>query len=107
VAGTVLVKDIVPGAEGSSPEHFTLAGKRLLFTARDRQHGHELWQSDGTPEGTLMLKDLRSGAAGAYPRQFTSVADAVFFIADDEAGTPRLWTITAAGTIAAIRSTAP
>lgn len=42
-AGTAPVQDIAPGACSSSPQHFTISGEHLFFTANDNQHGRELW----------------------------------------------------------------
>ena len=64
-AGTVLVKDIMPGAEGSLPGGsgggysgpFTDSGGTLSFEANDLVHGGELWRErrdrggDGPGEG--------------------------------------------------------
>jgi ELWxxDGT repeat protein len=61
-AGTKLVKDIYPGAEGSVPWSESNggmargAGRTLLFKARDGRHGWGLWKSDGTRAGTKPVK---------------------------------------------------
>src|SRR6266446_1250777 len=47
-AGTVLVKDINPGASGSTPKNLTNINGTLWFAANDGSHGTELWKSDGT-----------------------------------------------------------
>lgn len=74
-AGTVMVKDTVPGPMGlttcsllEGPSVFddcepTLIATddALLFTGVDIDHGHELWRSDGTAEGTAFVADLRPG----------------------------------------------
>jgi ELWxxDGT repeat protein len=41
--GTVLVKDINPGASGSSPTNLIVGNNMLLFAADDGVHGQELW----------------------------------------------------------------
>ncbi|MBI1382051.1 MAG: hypothetical protein GC161_13315 [Planctomycetaceae bacterium] len=61
-AGTVLVKDVWPGAPGSDPAGFTFAGGFLYFTAYTPATGRELWKSDGTDAGTVLVKDLWPGS---------------------------------------------
>src|SRR5690349_17064147 len=46
-AGTVLLKDVLAGAESSNPRSMIAAGARLFFVADDGAHGAELWTSDG------------------------------------------------------------
>lgn len=62
-AGTVLVKDIVPGSQASDPAGLTLGGTSLWFTAQTAAAGRELWKSDGTGNGTVLVKDVWPGAA--------------------------------------------
>jgi ELWxxDGT repeat protein len=42
-AGTALVKDINPGANGSFPGQFINVNGTLFFTADDGVHGAEFW----------------------------------------------------------------
>lgn len=53
--GTVLVKEIRAGLQGSDPEDLLVSNGLLFFTANDGTNGRELWRSDGTPEGTFRL----------------------------------------------------
>jgi ELWxxDGT repeat protein len=74
-AGTVLVKDLKPGAGhryGDGPTELTDVGGRLFFAARDGIHGSELWASDGTTDGTAMIKDVNQGGAFRVARHGTS-----------------------------------
>lgn len=57
-AGTRMVKDINPGAAGSSIVYLTRLGDKVLFTANDGVYGNEPWVSDGTEAGTFMIKDI-------------------------------------------------
>ena len=64
-AGTVLFKDIRPGAVSSGLELLCSINQFLFFMANDGVHGFEFWRSDGTEAGTVMLKDIRPGAESA------------------------------------------
>src|SRR5262249_13828879 len=95
-AGTVLVKDIFPGWQGSGPSNLTNVNGTLFFTANMR----ELWKSDGTAAGTVLLKDTGSGYLAL--RNFTNVNGTMFFTNDTDYYThgTELWRSdgTAAGT---------
>ena len=72
-AGTVLVKDINPGA-GSSlslfvPRGLTAGSNRLFLFADDGVHGPEPWGSDGSDAGTILLADLNPGPPGSFVGQ--------------------------------------
>jgi ELWxxDGT repeat protein len=92
-AGTVLVKDIRPGAYDSTPRSLTGAGGTLFFTARDGVHGRELWKSDGSEDGTVLVKDILPGVGHSYhaPSYLTNVQGTLFFSADDGTTGQELW----------------
>jgi ELWxxDGT repeat protein len=55
--GTWMVKDLVPGGNGSHPRHFTAVGDLMFFVAGyEYDRKDELWVTDGTSEGTIQLK---------------------------------------------------
>jgi trimeric autotransporter adhesin len=91
--GSGFVRDIYPGAEGSSPTVLTSIGDSLLFTATDGVNGRELWQSDGTFAGTHMLSDIAPGAIGGLDYGFDIVKSGgtVFFAANDLVNGIELW----------------
>ncbi|XXF80127.1 hypothetical protein P2318_10360 [Myxococcaceae bacterium GXIMD 01537] len=61
-AGTHLVKDILPGAQGAIPSSdsvtFLPAGGFVYFGIYDPARGAALWRSDGTDAGTTLVKDF-------------------------------------------------
>lgn len=60
--GTKLVKDIEPGANGSSIAYLTALGNgKAIFKANTDVYGGELWVTDGTTKGTKLLKDINPG----------------------------------------------
>jgi MYXO-CTERM domain-containing protein len=73
-AAPYIVKDVRPGAAGSSPSRIAALGNDILFFADDGVNGNELWKSDGTPAGTAIVKDLNAGAASGSTLQFANVS---------------------------------
>jgi ELWxxDGT repeat protein len=82
-AGTVLVKDIVPGPDPSSPANLYAIGSTLYFTADTSGVGRELWKSDGTSPGTVLLKDILAGPASGSPGDVAALGSVLFFRARD------------------------
>lgn len=81
--GTVLVKDINPGTDGSGPKNFTIYNNMLYFSANNGENGNELWRTDGTEKGTLMVKDIYKTAAGSNPEWLTVYNGLLYFRAQD------------------------
>lgn len=52
-----------PGVGGGYPTGFTIVGNKLFFSMW-KDHGRELWVSDGTAVGTFEVIDLLPGANG-------------------------------------------
>lgn len=84
--GTKLIKDNMPGAEGSFPSVFTAFGDGIIFAASGAGYtgDQEPWFSDGTEAGTYRIADVRPGPgspshllADSYPRFFTTFYKAV------------------------------
>jgi ELWxxDGT repeat protein len=89
-AGTMLVKDIAPGATGSNPQYLTAMGSSLYFTADDGVSGIELWKTDGTTAGTVMVKDIRASGS-ADPRYLFANNGFLYFGANDGVNGLELW----------------
>ncbi len=81
--GTVIVKDINPGPDGSSPGGFIIFNNTLYFGADDGTNGDELWKSDGTSEGTVIVKDINSGPNNSSPSHFFVSGNNLYFSARD------------------------
>src|SRR5262249_39814620 len=91
--GTVLVRDINPGAAGPGLAWFTVLGSRLFFTAGVPDTGRELWASDGTLAGTVLVHDILPGPAGSDPQFLTAVGARLLFPADDGVHGRELWVL--------------
>ena len=67
-------------------------GYKAYFTAKDAEHGEELWVSDGTKEGTMMVKDIYPGSTSSNVLYLTRFNDKVVFqaTANDDDGA-ELW----------------
>ncbi|HYL06366.1 MAG TPA: ELWxxDGT repeat protein [Thermoanaerobaculia bacterium] len=96
-AGTLLVRDLAAGLEGSMPSAFTVAGQHLYFTAHDPLHGSELWESDGTAAGTRLVQDIQPGPAGSFPGGMTPAGGLLYFAADDGLSGTELWALPLTG----------
>jgi ELWxxDGT repeat protein len=100
--GTVLVKDLFPGAGRSEINNLTDFNGRVLFTARSPTPGrsYTLWSSDGTGAGTHPFLDA-SGNELDHVTTLVKSSGAVYFPARTAATGMELWKSdgTAAGTI--------
>ncbi|MEO7081591.1 MAG: ELWxxDGT repeat protein [Flavobacteriales bacterium] len=67
-AGTYLLKDINPGADGSTPYYFMYWQGRAFFSAENGVDGFQLWSSDGTEVGTQVELDINNinGLSASY-----------------------------------------
>jgi ELWxxDGT repeat protein len=89
--GTVRVKDIRPGSNGSYPNALMDLNGTLLFSADDGTHGIELWKSDGTAASTVLVGDIQPGSVSSSPTSLTNVIGTLFFTADDGIHGRELW----------------
>ena len=90
-AGTVMVRDIAPGAGTSAPYWLTVVGTTLFFTANEGANGQELWKSDGTAAGTVMVKNIAAGSAWSSPRDLANAGSVLYFSADDGTTGREMW----------------
>ncbi len=90
-AGTVRVKDIRAGANGSAPSSLTNAAGTLYFAAYNETFGNEVWTSDGTDAGTMLVEDITGNANSADPAEITSVGDRLFLTASNDVFGRELW----------------
>lgn len=102
VTGTRLLKDLLPGPNGSFPRSLAVMNGRVFFAADNGGgSGRELWETDGTAAGTLLLKDVEPGAGASSPEELTAIQGTLFFSAETVGRGRELWVSdgTAAGTV--------
>ena len=102
-AGTVMVKDIFPGAKGSNPTGLANVNGTLYFAASNTDFNRDLlWRSDGTEGGTVLVADINPDGDASPPREFRRIGSSIHFFANATRFTSStgLWTTdgTAAGT---------
>ncbi|KAA6439302.1 DNRLRE domain-containing protein [Dyadobacter flavalbus] len=57
-AGTVLVSDVVAGANSSNPEQFTNVNGTIFFVTSSSDRVHSLWKTNGTAATTTKIRDF-------------------------------------------------
>jgi ELWxxDGT repeat protein len=78
--------------EAANPNVKSIFKDRLYFIAADKDHGLEMWSTDGTPSGTMMLKDINPGQDGSGPIEHSFViGDQLFFTANDGSHGEEWW----------------
>ncbi len=101
VAGTVLFKDLYPGATGSFPSAFTVANGKLFFMGNGVDGERRLYVSDGTPGGTIIIRNNYINLFNGFTN-FAVMNNEIYFISDGAPiYTTGLWKSdgTAAGTV--------
>ena len=68
-----------PDALPRNPRTSIAAEDHLFFTARDAEHGRELWRTDGTAEGTVLVSDIEPGEEGSLLGDFAVLGDRLYF----------------------------
>ena len=87
-SGTVLVRDIYPGTQSSSPYGLVNVSGTAFFRARGASGDRELWKSDGTSAGTVRVFG-RVGPSSDYgisPERLTNINGTLFFVGSDRFG---------------------
>ena len=68
-------------------------GDLLFFVARDKTHGSELWQSDGTVTGTRLVRDIYPGPRDSDIELLGVSSNTLYFLADDGVHGREIWTL--------------
>ena len=95
-AGTLIVRNIAPGASGITQPTAanTGPGRRAIAAVGNvvyfRAFGDQLWRTDGTEFGTVMVKDFNLPSDGRLDA-FASAGGKLFFESSSPGTTPVLW----------------
>lgn len=96
--GTVMVADIYKGSGGSLLTNLMVLGDKFFFLADDgvvvsngREHGFDLWVSDGTTEGTYRFLDASPDVSGVPPYDLALVGKSMLFRVANLFGGFDLW----------------
>lgn len=98
--GTVMVKDLQPGADGSFPKDFMAVNGLIYFTTNDLSNGVRLWRTDGTENGTELALTLADVPGLLEWITFVPLGDRIFFRGQETTTGRELWSTdgTAGGT---------
>jgi ELWxxDGT repeat protein len=91
VEGPQLVKDINLLEAAANPQNLVTIGRTVFFSATDREHGTELWLSDGSREGTVLVKDIYAGSNSSNPSQLVNLNGMLYFAATNSSNGVELW----------------
>jgi ELWxxDGT repeat protein len=83
-----MVKDIVPGSDGSYPEGFVESNGRSFFITSIATE--EFWTSDGTEAGTFKLSDIYPEFSN-YSSNHTDLNGRLFFMMQDPGSGAEPW----------------
>lgn len=100
--GTSLLRDIIPGAEGSYPNQAVRLRDKLYFTANVLPQRKTLWSTDGTAAGTQHVYDFPVTKDESWVSALNVALGKLFMTVFDDAGQVHLYASdgTAAGTSA-------
>jgi ELWxxDGT repeat protein len=74
-----LVKDINSGLSSSHPRYMTAWRGAIYFAAESREHGNELWRTDGSAAGTVLVSDIFPGPFGSSPSHMVPWGSHLYF----------------------------
>jgi len=90
--GTTMVYDINQSEQngGSELSRYTPFNGKLYFSAKDAEHGTELWVYDGANPPTMVF-DINTGEGFSFPSQFIVYKNQLFFSAFTTQNGSELW----------------
>jgi len=103
--GTVMIKDINAGVNGSDPHDLTeFNGEVFFFASGPSPSGYAFWKTDGTSQGTTEVKDVFTIYASGYLAELTPFNGALYFSALNDDSKYSIWKTdgTTAGTVQAL-----
>ncbi|MAT43362.1 MAG: hypothetical protein CL609_13565 [Anaerolineaceae bacterium] len=92
--GTVVLTELnfVRNTSNTSIQRvYEVLENNLYFTKYDKDHGVELWRSDGTPEGTALWLDILPGPASSEPLSYGICGERLCFSVNDFIHGRELW----------------
>lgn len=89
--GTLMVKDIQPGADGSFPRDFMAVNGTIYFTTNDLASGVRLWRTDGTDNGTQLVLTLADLPGLLEWMNFSALGDHIYFRGYETATGREIW----------------
>ncbi len=87
-----LLKDILPGENGSNPSRMNVLNGKTIFSARNNEFNYALWSTDGTEAGTVMLAEINADTLlGSTIGPMVYFNQCLYFAADDGIHGSELW----------------
>ena len=104
---SMMVEDINPGSESSSPSDFTMItrinknnsktkkNKYLYFSADDGSHGTEIMSVNlKTKKNNVSIEaDIIDGPSSSFPKELTNFDQQLYFTAKNQSNGRELWTV--------------
>ena len=90
-ASTRKVGGLDIATQASNPANMVELNGLTYFRADDGVHGHELWVSDGTPQGSRMIKDINPDGGQGVDTVYVS-GGRIFFRGNDGVRGWEIWT---------------